>query len=69
MKSYEAGLKDGSIKAHDNIKLYYYTCTHSLLELCKKLASTDYGLKQDNEVKKLSEIEYLISIFISVLKA
>ena len=69
MKSYEAGRKDGSIKAHDDIKLYYYTCTHSLLELCKKLASTDYGLKQDNEVKKLSEIEYLISISISVLKA
>ena len=69
MKYYEQGLKDKSIRAHENIKLYYYTCTHSLLELCKKLASTDYGLKQDNEVKKLSEIEYLISIFISVLKA
>ena len=69
MKSYETGLKDKSIKAHDNIKLYYYTCTHSLLELCKKLAATDFGLKQDNEVKKVSEIEYLISMFISVLKA
>ena len=69
MKYYEQGLKDKSIKAHENIKLYYYTCTHSLLELCKKLASTDSGLKQDNEVKKISEIEYLISLFISVLKA
>ena len=69
MKYYEAGLKDKSVKRQDNIKLYYYTCTHSLLELCKKLASSDTGLKQDNEVKKVSEIEYLISLFISVLKA
>lgn len=69
MKYYEQGLKDKSIKAHENIKLYYYTCTHSLLELCKKLAATDFALKQDNEVKKAAEIEYLISLFISVLKA
>ena len=69
MKSYEVGLKDKSIKKQEDIKLYYYTCTHSLLELCKKLASTNTELKQDNEVKKVSEIEYLISMFISVLKA
>ncbi len=69
MKYYEQGLKDKSVKKQENIKLYYYTCTHSLLELCKKLASSDTGLKQDNEVKKFEEIEYLISLFISVLKA
>ena len=69
MKSYELGLKDKSIKENKDIKLYYYTCTHSLLELCKKLASTESALKQDREVSKVSEIEYLISLFISVLKA
>ena len=69
MSAYELGLKDKSIKEVENIKLYYYTCTHSLLELCKKLASTESGLKQDKEVSKVSEIEYLISLFISVLKA
>ena len=69
MKAYELGLKDGSIKENDDIKLYYYTCTHSLLELCKKLASTESELKQDKEVSKVKEIEYLISLFISVLKA
>lgn len=69
MKAYELGLKDGSIKENDDIKLYYYTCTHSLLELCKKLASTESELKQDKEVNKVKEIEYLISLFISVLKA
>ena len=69
MKAYELGLKDGSIKENDDIKLFYYTCTHSLLELCKKLASTESELKQDKEVSKVKEIEYLISLFISVLKA
>ena len=69
MRAYDLGLKDKSIKEVKDIKLYYYTCTHSLLELCKKLASTDSELKQDKEVSKLDEIEYLISLFISVLKA
>ena len=69
MKAYERGLKDKSIKENKDIKLFYYTSTHSLLELCKKLASTESELKQDKEVSKLAEIEYLISLFISVLKA
>ncbi len=68
-KSYQSGLKDKSTKEIKDIDLFYYTATHSLLELCKKLASSDSGLKQDKEVNKLSEIEYLISLFISVLKA
>ena len=69
MKAYYKGLSDKTVKENKDIKLYYYTCTHSLLELCKKLASTESGLKQDKEVSKVSEIEYLISLFISVLKA
>ena len=68
-KSYQTGLKDKSIKKLENVDLFYYTSTHSLLELCKKLASSDSGLKQDKEVGKIAEIEYLISLFISVLKA
>ena len=67
--SYALGLKDKSVKKIDNLELFYYTATHSLLELCKKLASTKSGLKQDLEVGKVNEIEYLISLFISVLKA
>ena len=69
MRAYELGLKDKSIKEVKDIKLFYYTCTHSLLELCKKLSSTQSELKQDQEVSKIDEIQYLISLFISVLKA
>ena len=68
-QSYALGLKDKSIKEVKDIDLFYYTATHSLLELCKKLASTNSSLKQDKEVRKIDEIEYLISLLISVLKA
>ena len=68
-KSYALGVKDKSVKKINDLELFYYTATHSLPELCKKLASTKSGLKQDLEVSKVSEIEYLISLFISVLKA
>ncbi|MCR5332667.1 MAG: TetR/AcrR family transcriptional regulator [Bacilli bacterium] len=69
MNSYNLGLKDGSVKKNKNISVFYYTSTHSLLELCKKLASIDSPLKQDKAINKLDEIECLIDIFISVLKA
>ena len=69
IKFYNQGLKDKSIKEVKDIKLYYYTSTHSLLELCKKLAASNTGLKQDKAVDRVKEIEYLISLFISVLKA
>ena len=69
IKSYEVGLKDGSIKNQKNIDLFYYSSTHALLELCKKLASVESPLKQDQKISKSSEINYLISLFISVLKA
>ena len=69
MKSYELGLKDKSVKKNSDIELFYYTSTHSLLELCKKLASMESPLKQDKKINKVGEIECLIDIFISVLKA
>ena len=69
IKFYNQGLEDKSVKEVKDIKLYYYTSTHSLLELCKKLASSNTGLKQDKAVDRVKEIEYLISLFISVLKA
>lgn len=69
IRFYNQGLEDNSVKEVKDIKLYYYTSTHSLLELCKKLASSNTGLKQDKAVDRVKEIEYLISLFISVLKA
>ena len=69
MSAYKKGLEDKSVKSLDDINCYYYTATHSLLELCKKLSNYESSLKQDQEVNKLAEIEMLISILTSVLKA
>lgn len=69
MSFYKKGLIDKSIKEYSNIELFYFTSTHALLELCKKLASEKSSLKQDLDIKKVDEVNTLINIFISVLKA
>lgn len=65
--AYEEGLKDGSVKKVDNIEMLYFSSTHALLELCKKLS---YGglLPQDKKIEKHQEIETLINIFLQYLK-
>ena len=68
MKAYELGLTDGSIKEINQIELFYYSTTHALLELCKKLSMKKDVLKQDKTLKKNAEIKCLVSIIVSSLK-
>lgn len=67
MKAYQQGLKDGSVKEQENIDLFYFSTTHSILELCKKLALKAV-LNQDLVIEKLGEVRCLIDIVLSVLK-
>ena len=67
MAAYEQGLKDGSVKKQKDIDLFYFSTTHAVLELCKKLALRAV-LNQDLEIEKVSEIKALIDIFLSALK-
>ena len=67
MKAYELGLKDGSIKKQDDINLFYFSTTHALLELCKKLAFKRAVLKQDKQNEKTGEIKCLIDIILMSL--
>ena len=67
-QAYQLGLQDGSVKEVDNISLFYYSSTHALLELCKKLSVNHGLLNQDNTIEKSLEIEYLIGIFLKMLK-
>ena len=67
MKAYQEGLKDGSIKAQNNIEMFYYSTTHALLELCKKLSIKKAVLSQDNVVKKRAQIQCLVDIILSAL--
>ena len=67
MNAYEQGLKDGSVKEQENIDLFYFSTTHSILELCKKLALKAV-LNQDLEIEKLGEVKCLINIVLGTLK-
>ena len=67
MKAYEEGLKDGSIKKQENIKVFYFSTTHALLELCKKLSIRKAVLNQDNKLGKKDEVKCLIDIVLSSL--
>ena len=67
MKAYQQGLNDGSLREQENIDLFYFSTTHSILELCKKLALKAV-LNQDLVIEKLGEVRCLIDIVLSVLK-
>ena len=67
MAAYELGLKDGSIKKQKDIEMFYFSTTHALLELAKKLAFKKAVLKQDTRIEKTSELQCLINIYLGVL--
>ena len=67
MDAYELGLKDGSVKKQKDIEMFYFSTTHALLELAKKLAFKKAVLNQDTRIEKTTELQYLIDIILSSL--
>ena len=67
-KTYQEGLKDGSIKRIEDIHAFYYSTTHAMLELCKKLSANARIVKQDERIKGDDEIRILAEIVLSALK-
>ena len=67
MNAYELGLKDGSIRKQNDIEMFYFSTTHALLELAKKLAFKKAVLNQDTRIEKTEELQYLIDIILSSL--
>ena len=67
MDTYEEGLKDGSVKEQKDVNLFYFSTTHALIELCKKL-SLKAVLNQDLEIEKTSEIKYMVELILSLLR-
>lgn len=68
IESYNEGVKDKTIKEVEDINSFYLSTTHSLLGLCKKLASGDGILSQDVKSNKREEIKTLIDIIMYRLK-
>ena len=67
LNAYHEGLKDGSVCEIEDVDTFYFATTHSLLELCKKMALKEDLLNQDKNSKKAAEVEYLINIILSNL--
>ena len=67
MEAYELGLKDGSVKKQDNIEMFYFSTTHALLELAKKLVFKKAVLNQDTRIEKTSELQCLIDVILASL--
>ena len=68
-KTYREGVKDGSIKEIEGILTFYYSTTHAMLELCKKLSANVCIVEQDRHIKSEDEIRVLAEILLSALKA
>ena len=68
LEAYEQGLNDKTIRKVDSIETFYFSTTHSLLELCKKMSVTRDLLSQDKNGKKAAEVECLIKIILDSLK-
>ena len=67
MQAYQLGIKDGSIKPQKDIEIFYFSTTHALLELCKKMAFRKAVLSQDKSIIKGDEIRCLIGIILQSL--
>lgn len=68
LDAYKLGREDNSIKEINDIEVFYFSTTHALLELCKKLSTKKALLNQDKTSKKSAEINYLVEIILNSLK-
>ena len=68
LENYEQGIQDGSIEPVRNVDVFYFSTTHSLMELCKKLSVNKALLTQDKTIKKVAEIQCLIKIILKSLR-
>ena len=68
MAAYNEGLKDGSIKKQSDVSIFYFSTTHSLLELCKKLSIRKAVLNQDKNEGKSAEVQCLIDIILDAIR-
>lgn len=65
----EKGKKDSSIKENIDVEAFYYTTTHALMSLVQKLLLRGHIIKSDASVSEKHQIETLIDMSVSYLKA
>lgn len=62
------GTKDLSIKDNIDRDTYYYTTTHMILGICKKLASNGHILQSDELVSDISQIKLALDMCLHYIK-
>ena len=67
-EAYRDGLQDGSVKEVWDVDLFYYSATHAILALCKKLAAEAYIIRQDKKTDKRQELRLMIEIILQYIK-
>lgn len=70
IQAYELGVAEGTINKVSNIDLFYYSTTHAIIALCKKLSYEKPVIRQDlkAEEEKENEISTLIGIILDTLR-
>lgn len=68
VQAYILGVEDGSVKNINDIDTFYFSTTHALLELCKKLSMKQALLEQDKSINKDKEVEVLVNIILKSLQ-
>jgi len=68
-KAYDEGVADGSVKRLEDVNLFYYSTTHAVLSLCKKLALEGGLIRQDRLTDKAAEVKMIIALILDSLKA
>ena len=66
-EAYRRGVRDKSVRRIKDIETFYYSTTHALLSLCKKLAQGEI-LRQDKLTSGAKEVAALIEIILLSLK-
>lgn len=67
-RAYRAGLEDNSIKQLDDMRTFYFTTTHAILNLCKYLSLDVLPLEADKSLDREKEISMLTEIFLNNLR-
>lgn len=65
---YVKGIQDGSVQCDLDPDIFYFSTSHALLGLCKKLANRKGLLKYEDHIDKSAQIESLITIFLKHIK-
>lgn len=68
VSAYNDGIADGSVKEVWDLDLFYYSTTHAMLSLCKKLAAEAHIVRQDALTDKRQEVRTVIEIILNSLK-